>query len=126
VPLYASTVVILGYLRRKILGQPPFEDDGANQFVMPDESANPPARKWGRRATDRLEGATSSGIPGDAVAITDKEVRPEWNRRATDHKETSSTAALDSTGSSPRTEAAGVTGEDSTSLQTSDQEKEQI
>ncbi|MGE5376434.1 MAG: AI-2E family transporter [Bacteroidota bacterium] len=58
VPLYATTVVIFGYLRRKILGQPPFDDDGANQFVMPEEKINPPGRKWGRRATDRLENAS--------------------------------------------------------------------
>ena len=54
VPLYASTIVVLGYIRRKILGQSAFEDDGKNQFVMPDEPAAP-GRKWGRRATDRNE-----------------------------------------------------------------------
>jgi predicted PurR-regulated permease PerM len=112
VPLYASAVVILGYLKRKILGQPPFEDDGTNQFVMPEEEVNPSGRKWGRRATDRLEAATSSGIPGDAVAITEKETRPEWNRRATDRKESVSPTALDSN--------------DSASQQTPAQEKEQI
>ncbi len=92
----ASAVVILGYLKRKMLGQPPFEDDGTNQFVMPEEEVNPSMRKWGRRATDRLEAATSSGIPGDAVAITEKETRPEWNRRATDRKESVSPTAPDS------------------------------
>ena len=112
VPLYASAVVILGYLKRKILGQPPFEDDGTNQFVMPEEEVNPSMRKWGRRATDRLEAATSSGIPGDAVAITEKETRPEWNRRATDRKESVSPTAPDSN--------------DSASQQTPAQEKEQI
>jgi len=45
VPLYATTVVILGYLRRKILGQPPFDDDGVNQFVMPEDVTNPSGRK---------------------------------------------------------------------------------
>lgn len=125
VPLYASTVVILGYLKRKILGQPPFDDDGASQFVMPDESVNPPARKWGRRATDRLEAATSSGIPGDAVAIPEKEARPEWNRRATDQKENATPAVSDSIVSSTQDRPAGM-GEDASSLPTSAQEKEQL
>jgi hypothetical protein len=77
---------------------------------MPEEMVNPSGRKWGRRATDRLEAATSSGIPGDAVAITEKETRPEWNRRATDRKENTSPTVTDSTDS----------------LQTPAQEKEQI
>ncbi len=126
VPLYASAVVILGYLKRKILGQSPFDDDGTNQFVMPEEMVNPSGRKWGRRATDRLEAATSSGVPGDAVAITERETRPEWNCRATDRKEDASPTAPDSTDSSTRTGPAGVMGEDSASLQTPAQKKEQL
>lgn len=53
VPLFATAVVVTGYIQRKILGLPPFEDDGSQQFVMPEEKISP--RKWGRRATDRLE-----------------------------------------------------------------------
>jgi hypothetical protein len=53
VPLFATAVVVTGYIQRKILGLPPFEDDGSQQFVMPEEKI--PPRKWGRRATDRLE-----------------------------------------------------------------------
>lgn len=37
VPLMASTSVIMEYLRRRILGLPPFIDDGENQFKMPEE-----------------------------------------------------------------------------------------
>ncbi|MBL8050441.1 MAG: AI-2E family transporter, partial [Anaerolineales bacterium] len=36
VPLMASTSVIMEYLRRRILGLPPFIDDGENQFKMPE------------------------------------------------------------------------------------------
>ena len=84
VPLYASTVVILGYVQRKILGEPPFDENEKNQFVMPEEMANPPAIKWGRRATDRLEEA-----PGEAVlsASQPDAPSPQWNRRSTDRKE---------------------------------------
>jgi predicted PurR-regulated permease PerM len=35
VPLLASMVVILEYLRRRVLGLPPFEDDGGKQFTAP-------------------------------------------------------------------------------------------
>ncbi|NTU55923.1 MAG: AI-2E family transporter [Anaerolineales bacterium] len=44
VPLIASLTVIIGYLRRRILGLPPFEDDGSQQFMAPPEKINPPKR----------------------------------------------------------------------------------
>ena len=44
VPVLASIVVIAGYVQRKILGLPPFEDDGSSQFVAPPEKINPPKR----------------------------------------------------------------------------------
>lgn len=114
VPLYASTVVILRYVHRKILGQPAFEDDGKNQFVMPEEMVNAPGRKWGRRATDRLEGAPvpDPHVTGEIASVAEPEPHPEWNRRATDRKE-NIPASL-----------AG-TGPESSSLQMSDPEKEQ-
>lgn len=37
VPLMASVSVIMEYLRRSILGLPPFADDGENQFKVPEE-----------------------------------------------------------------------------------------
>ncbi|HJS19040.1 MAG TPA: AI-2E family transporter [Anaerolineales bacterium] len=90
VPLYATTVVILGYLQRKIQGLPPFEDDGSRQFVMPQEQINPPGRKWSRRATDRLEGASvpstdPSPTAGESAAGLENASPPNWGRRATDH-----------------------------------------
>lgn len=44
VPLVASVTVIIGYVRRKILGLPAFEDDGSHQFAAPPEKINPPKR----------------------------------------------------------------------------------
>lgn len=37
VPLLASITVIMEYLRRRVLGLPPFVDDGEKQFVVPEE-----------------------------------------------------------------------------------------
>jgi predicted PurR-regulated permease PerM len=44
VPVLASLTVIVGYLRRRILGLPAFQDDGSEQFVAPPEMINPPQR----------------------------------------------------------------------------------
>jgi predicted PurR-regulated permease PerM len=52
VPVLASVVVIGGYIQRRVLGLPPFEDDGSKQFVAPEE-IQPPRRKWSRK--ERLE-----------------------------------------------------------------------
>lgn len=45
VPVIASLTVIVGYLRRKILGLPAFEDKDMQQFVAPPEKINPPKRR---------------------------------------------------------------------------------
>ncbi|MDO8755199.1 MAG: AI-2E family transporter [Anaerolineales bacterium] len=37
VPVLASVVVIMEYLQRRVLGLPPFSDDGGKQFVVPPE-----------------------------------------------------------------------------------------
>jgi predicted PurR-regulated permease PerM len=52
VPVLASVVVIGGYPQRRVLGLPPFEDDGTTQFAAPEE-AQAPRRKWSRK--ERLE-----------------------------------------------------------------------
>ena len=52
VPLLATAVVIGGYVQRRVLGLSPFEDDGSQQFVAPEE-AQAPRRKWTRK--ERLE-----------------------------------------------------------------------
>jgi predicted PurR-regulated permease PerM len=48
VPVVASVVVISSYIQRRILGLPPFEDDGSMQFVAPPEKLRP-RRKWSRK-----------------------------------------------------------------------------
>lgn len=52
VPLLASIIVIGGYIQRRVLGLPPFEDDGSRQFAAPPEH-QAPRRKWSRR--ERME-----------------------------------------------------------------------
>ncbi len=44
VPVLASAIVIMEYLRRRILGLPAFGDDGSKQFVIPPENVKPPRR----------------------------------------------------------------------------------
>jgi predicted PurR-regulated permease PerM len=41
VPVLASVIVILEYLRRRVLGLAPFADDGSEQFVAPVEMVEP-------------------------------------------------------------------------------------
>jgi hypothetical protein len=48
VPVLASIIVIGGYVQRRVLGLPPFEDDGSTQFVAPPQPERP-RRKWTRR-----------------------------------------------------------------------------
>jgi predicted PurR-regulated permease PerM len=48
VPLLASVVVIGGYVQRRVLGLPPFEDDGTTQFTAPVEH-QAPRRRWSRK-----------------------------------------------------------------------------
>ena len=48
VPLLASVVVIGGYLQRRVLGLPPFENDGTMQFAAP-AAPQTPRRRWSRR-----------------------------------------------------------------------------
>ena len=98
VPLFASAIVITGYIQRKILGLPPFEDDGSQQFVMPEEKVNPTGRKWSRRATDRLEETPASvteinTLPpasspeGEPVRSLETDSQPEVDRRPDAHTE---------------------------------------
>lgn len=61
VPVVASAVLIGSYIQRRVLGLSPFEDDGSQQFVMPQDKVSPPNRKWGRRKTDKID-ATSAPL----------------------------------------------------------------
>ena len=67
VPLLASVIVIGGYLQRRVLGLPPFEDDGSKQFTAPAEH-QAPRRRWSRR--ERLQRLGRDAEP-DAVLIDD-------------------------------------------------------
>lgn len=72
VPVFASAVLIANYIQRRVMGLSPFEDDGSQQFVMPADKVNPPARKWGRRKTDKLQKAPVSDptLAADASTTT--------------------------------------------------------
>jgi hypothetical protein len=55
VPVVASLTVITGYLRRRILGLSPFEDDGSQQFVAPPEVVNPRRRRLTNKVKKKKE-----------------------------------------------------------------------
>lgn len=126
VPLYASTVVILGYLQRKIQGLPPFEGDGGSQFVMPEEQVNNQGRKWGRRATDRLEDSPatdtlSSPLPDHPGPGRQTESAPPWTRMATERGQSLSISPAGTVTVPPASstdEPASVPGDESPQTQT--------
>jgi predicted PurR-regulated permease PerM len=69
VPLLASAVIIVGYIQRKVLGLPAFEDDGSLQFVAPPEKINPPRRGIRRRTPTAVEeSSAAASIPQEASA----------------------------------------------------------
>jgi predicted PurR-regulated permease PerM len=71
VPVLATVVVIGGYVQRRVLGLPPFEDDGSRQFVAP-LHAQTPRRRWTRKERrERLGRDSESEIPENAVLIND-------------------------------------------------------
>ncbi|MBC7876771.1 MAG: AI-2E family transporter [Anaerolineales bacterium] len=55
VPVMASVSVLMEYLRRRVLGLPPFGDDGSKQFVAPPEKVRPPRRRLSIRAEEKVE-----------------------------------------------------------------------
>ena len=70
VPLLATVVVIGGYVQRRVVGLPPFEDDGSRQFVAPPE-AHAPRRRWTRRERrERLASIPDADVP-EPVLIND-------------------------------------------------------
>jgi hypothetical protein len=72
VPLLASVVVIGGYVQRRVLGLPPFEDDGSQQFTAPVEQ-QAPRRRWSRKERmERLGRASESeAAEPDRVLVND-------------------------------------------------------
>jgi hypothetical protein len=62
-------VVIGGYIQRRVLGLPPFEDDGTKQFAAPEE-IQVPRRKWTRKERlERLGTMDESDSPEPASAL---------------------------------------------------------
>lgn len=77
VPVFASAVLIADYIQRRVLGLSPFEDDGSRQFVMPEDKVNPPARKWGRRKTDKSEELPAvDSAPATDASVSSSHIRP--------------------------------------------------
>jgi predicted PurR-regulated permease PerM len=69
VPVLASVVVIAGYIQRRVLGLPPFEDDGSQQFAAPPE-VQTPRRKWTRKERrERLAAGNLSDPPLPAATL---------------------------------------------------------
>jgi predicted PurR-regulated permease PerM len=71
VPLLATVVVIGGYIQRRVLGLPPFENDGSTQFVAP-EPVQVPRRRWTREERRQRLGKVDANVsdsPEPAVAI---------------------------------------------------------
>jgi len=69
VPVLASIIVIGGYIQRRVVGLPPFEDDGSQQFVAP-PAAQVPRRKWTRKERrERLGKGSASDSPQPAATL---------------------------------------------------------
>jgi len=78
VPLLASVVVIGGYIQRRVLGLPPFQDDGTQQFVAPPE-AQVPRRKWTRKERrERLAKGEPSESPQAAATLISESPSDEF------------------------------------------------
>lgn len=76
VPMLASVVVIGGYVQRRVLGLPPFEDDGSKQFAAPEELQTP-RRKWTRKERLQRLGRTGESDSPEPVATLMSETPPE-------------------------------------------------
>lgn len=76
VPLLATAVIIAGYVQRRVLGLPPFEDDGSLQFAAPPED-QAPRRKWTRKERrERLGRDSDSDVP-EATPVLISDAPPE-------------------------------------------------
>jgi len=88
VPVIASLIVIANYLQRRVLGLPPFEDDGSMQFVAPPEKIRPPRRKWrGNEKRQQLDeeravpmGTLSNSPKPAASSKTESPTKPNPDR----------------------------------------------
>ncbi|HEX5810030.1 MAG TPA: AI-2E family transporter [Anaerolineales bacterium] len=81
VPVLASVTVIGGYIKRRVLGLSPFEDDGSQQFMAPPE-AQSPRRKWSRRERlERLGREADADVP-EPVLINDQPDETPFQEKA--------------------------------------------
>lgn len=62
VPVVATITLIAGYVRRRVLGMSPFEDDGSQQFVAPPDALKP-RRKWTRKVGIEAKPPVSDSPP---------------------------------------------------------------
>jgi len=67
VPVLASVIIIAGYLQRKVLGLPAFEDDGDTQFMAPPEKVHPP-RRVGRKLRNNTRADEVPAASGDILS----------------------------------------------------------
>jgi predicted PurR-regulated permease PerM len=89
VPVFASAVLIANYIQRRVLGLSPFEDDGSQQFVIPEDQIPARNRRWGRRKSDKADEKTAStgskavaeARQGAAVSEIDPPTRPASTRK---------------------------------------------
>jgi hypothetical protein len=70
VPLLASAVILVGYVQRKVLGLPAFEDDGSLQFVAPPEKINPPRRGIRRQTPAVVEESSAVASAPQAASAS--------------------------------------------------------
>lgn len=68
VPVLATVVVVGGYIQRRVLGLPPFEDDGSRQFVAPPE-VRARRRKWSRKERQERLGKGLISDPGSPAPV---------------------------------------------------------
>jgi predicted PurR-regulated permease PerM len=78
VPAVASIVVIAGYIQRKLLGLPGFEDDGSQQFVAPPEVIKP-RRKWTKKERQQYRGGLHASNHPEPAASSPVESQPRMN-----------------------------------------------
>jgi predicted PurR-regulated permease PerM len=76
VPLLASVVIIVGYVQRKILGLPPFEDGGNIQFVTPTEPIKLP-RRGARRIKNSYWDEDPASFSPPPASATKAESKPK-------------------------------------------------
>jgi predicted PurR-regulated permease PerM len=74
VPVLASVVVIAGYIQRRVLGLPPFEDDGSMQFVAPPEKIKPSKRGLRRVRDEHVDESLDSLDDDEPASFTPEPV----------------------------------------------------